>query len=127
MNHLELIAVLAVNQYLFFGAMTGKARRVSGLEAPAIQGAIRFERMYRVQMNTLEMLAAFLPLLFIAGRYQQPIVISLLGSVYLLGRFVYWRAYVTEPATRTLGFMLTLVPIVLLSIVAMFGIFRSLL
>ncbi len=59
MQYVELVAVLAVVQYLAFGALAGQARRVSGLKAPAVTGDVGFERMYRVQMNTLETLVAF--------------------------------------------------------------------
>jgi hypothetical protein len=39
--------------------------------------------------------------------------------VYLLGRFLYWRAYVSEPRTRGLGFMLSIFPIFGLAIAAL--------
>lgn len=126
MYYIELIAMLAVAQYLFFGAMTGKARRTSGLKAPAIIGSPVFERMYRVQMNTLEMIVAFLPSLFVAGQHQNPIWVAAIGCVYLVGRFIYWRAYISEPSSRSLGFMLTLVPIMVLAALAIFSVVTAL-
>ncbi|MEP1555038.1 MAG: MAPEG family protein [Paraglaciecola sp.] len=126
MPYLELIAMLAISQYLFFGAMTGKARRKSGLAAPAISGSVEFEKMYRVQMNTLEMLVAFLPALFVAGQHQNPEWVAAIGCVYLLGRFIYWRAYISNPSSRTLGFMLTLIPIVVLAALAIFSVVNAL-
>ena len=83
MYYIKLIALLAVSQYLFFGAMTGKARKASGLIASAIGGSAEFERMYRVQMNTLEMIIALLPALFLAGQHQNPVWVAVIGSVYL--------------------------------------------
>ena len=62
MQYIELVAIMAVLQFLSFGALTGRARRQSGLKAPAIIGHEGFERMYRVQMNTQELLIAFRPL-----------------------------------------------------------------
>lgn len=126
MYYLELIAMLAVTQYLFFGAMTGKARRKSGLLAPAMTGSPEFERMYRVQMNTLEMIVAFLPALFVAGQHQNPVWMAVIGCVYLVGRFIYWRAYISKPSSRTLGFMLTLFPIVVLAAIAIFSVVKAL-
>jgi hypothetical protein len=61
MPYIELVAILAVVQYLAFVALTGQARRESGLKAPTMTGHEGFERMHRVQMNTLETLVAFLP------------------------------------------------------------------
>ncbi|MEP0355992.1 MAPEG family protein [Paraglaciecola sp.] len=127
MHYIELIALFAVSQYLLFGAMTGNARRKSGLAAPAISGSVEFEKMYRVQMNTLEMLVAFLPALFVAGQHQNPVWMAAIGCVYLVGRFIYWRAYISNPSSRTQGFMLTLIPIVVLAALAIFSVVNALL
>ncbi len=127
MEFVELIAIFAVLQFFFFGAMTGRARRDSGLKAPAMVGHEGFERMYRVQMNTLETLVVFLPALFLAGKYWPALVVAGLGLIYVVGRFLYWRAYVSDPAQRGLGFMLSMVPTFLLVLLALLGILISLL
>lgn len=126
MPYVELIAVLATLQYLSFGALTGKERRRSGLKAPAITGDEGFERMYRVQMNTLELLIAFLPSLLLAAKYWPPLLVAGLGLVYLVGRFVYWRAYIRHPLSRGMGFMLSMCPTVLLAALALIGVILSL-
>ena len=125
MHFVELVAALAVLQFLSFGALTGNARRVSGLKAPAITGHPTFERMYRVQMNTLELLVAFMPALFLAAKYWSPALIAGLGAVYLVGRVLYWRAYVTDPAKRGLGFILSMLPTIILAILALIGVMLS--
>lgn len=122
MHFVELVAALAVSQYLFFVFMTGKARGESGLKAPAVTGDEGFERMYRVQMNSLEMLVAFLPALFLAASYWPAWLTSLMGLVYIIGRFIYWRAYVSQPSTRGLGFLLTVVSASVLLVLALLGI-----
>ncbi|NVK28242.1 MAG: MAPEG family protein [Flavobacteriia bacterium] len=122
MQYIHLVAIIAVLQFFFFGAMTGRARRNSGLKAPAITGHEGFERMYRVQMNTLETLVAFLPSLFIAAIYWSPVLVSSLGVVYIVGRFIYWRAYVSSPEKRGLGFMLSILPTFILIALAIVGI-----
>jgi glutathione S-transferase len=122
MQFVELVAVLAVAQYLVFGALTGQARRESGLKAPAIVGHEGFERMYRVQMNTLETLVAFLPSLFVAARYWPAYLVAGLGVIYLVGRLIYWRTYVNDPSKRSLGFMLSMIPTLSLSVLALVGI-----
>ena len=63
MHYVELVAIVAVIQLIAFGALTGRARARAGLKAPAVTGDEGFERMYRVQMNTLEVMIAFLPAL----------------------------------------------------------------
>ena len=122
MHYIELIAILAVIQFLVFGALTGRARRLSGLKAPAISGHEGFERMYRVQMNTLEVLVAFLPALLLSAKYWSPTAIAAVGFTYLIGRLVYWRAYVGDPSKRGLGFMLSIIPTILLSLSALVGV-----
>jgi glutathione S-transferase len=126
MPYVELVAILAVIQYLTFGALTGKARGESGLKAPAMTGHPGFERMYRVQMNTLETMAAFLPSLFLAARHWPEWVVAGLGVVYLIGRIIYWRAYVANPSTRAVGFMLSILPTGVLCGLAVVGILMQL-
>ncbi len=125
MQYVELVAILAVLQFLVFGFLTGGERRKSGLKAPAMTGDVGFERMYRVQMNTLELLIQFLPALFLAAKYWSPAWVAGLGTVYLLGRLIYWRAYVSNPSTRTLGFALSIFPILILCFLALAGILLS--
>lgn len=114
-------------QYLFFSALVGKARGQYGVKAPAVTGHEGFERIYRVQMNTLELLAMFLPALYLASQYAPVAWVAGLGALYLLGRLVYWRAYVNNPPGRRLGFMLSIFPTMFLLLLALVGIFRALL
>jgi uncharacterized MAPEG superfamily protein len=126
MQYVELVVITAVIQFLFFGVLTGKARVKYGVKAPVTTGEEGFERMYRVQMNTLEMLVIFIPVIFIASNYWSPLLTSGLGIIYIIGRFIYWRAYVTEPKNRGLGFMLSLIPSVILMVLSVVGIVISL-
>jgi glutathione S-transferase len=121
MQYVELVAVFAVVQYLAFGALTARARAKSGLKAPIMTGHAGFERMYRVQMNTLETLVAFLPALFLAARYWPAYLVAGLGVIYLIARLIYWRAYVRDPSKRALGFMLSIFPTVGLCLLALVG------
>lgn len=111
MNLVDLVAMLALLQYLVFGSLVGRARGQYGVKAPAVTGHDQFERVYRVQMNTLELLVAFLPALYAAARYWPAAWVAGVGGVYLVGRIVYWRAYVTAPASRGLGFLLSIGPV----------------
>ncbi|AUZ53810.1 MAPEG family protein [Stenotrophomonas acidaminiphila] len=121
MHYVELVALLAVAQYLFFGAMVGRARGRYGVKAPAVSGHEGFERAYRVQMNTLELLVALLPALFVAARFWPAAWVAGIGAVYLVGRFIYWRAYVSAPSSRGLGFVLSMLPVTLLVLMGLAG------
>lgn len=125
MNYVDLVAVLAVIQLIFFGVLVGRARTRYGVKAPAVSGHDMFERAYRVQMNTLELMVAFLPALFIAARYWPPSWVAIAGAVYLVGRLIYWRSYTAAPASRGLGFALSMMPILALLIGALAGILRG--
>ena len=113
MRYVELIALLALLQYFAFGLLVGGARG-DGVKAPAVSGHEMFERIYRVQMNTLELLVLLLPALYLAATLWSPLYAAICGAVYLLGRIIYWRAYVSEPGKRTLGFALCMGPILVL-------------
>lgn len=114
MPWIELVTLAALLEYFVFSMLVGKARVVHGVMAPAITGPAGFERAYRVQMNTLELLVLFLPVLWLAGRYWSAACIASIGVVFLLGRIVYARAYVRDPARRGMGFGLSMLPIVVL-------------
>jgi len=114
MMWIDLVAVLALLQLVFFCVLVGSARTKYGVHAPATTGHPQFERMYRVQMNTLELLVVMVPALYLSARYWSPTLIAVGGAVYLLGRMVYWRSYTKDPATRTLGFGLSIFPIMVM-------------
>jgi uncharacterized membrane protein YecN with MAPEG domain len=122
MNPIHLVGLLAVAQYLCFGFCVAMARGRYGVKAPATTGDERFERYYRVQMNTLELLAAFLPSLWIAAQYWNPLWMAAIGAVYLIGRLVYFRAYVRDPGSREIGFILSLGPIAVLLFAGLAGV-----
>ena len=116
MSAIDAVAMAAVVQYLFFGVLVARARARHGVKAPAVSGSEPFERIYRVQTNTLELLVALLPTLYAAGRYWPPLLVAGAGAVYLAGRLVYWRAYVGDPSRRSLGFLLSAGPVFALAV-----------
>jgi uncharacterized MAPEG superfamily protein len=118
---IELITVLALLQFLYFGILVGNARERHGVKAPATTGNEVFERYLRVQMNTLELLILFLPALWIATAYLAAYWLALLGVVYLIGRFIYLRAYVAEPSRRSVGFGVSALPILALLAIDLIG------
>lgn len=121
MDFVTIVAVLAVLQFIVFSVLVGTARGTYGVKAPAVQGHEMFDRAFRVQMNTLEQLVCFLPALLLANLHYSDGYIALLGAVYLVGRLLYRQAYIKDPSTRAVGFILSLVPTVLLLIAAFIG------
>lgn len=122
---IDLIALLALLQFLVFGALVGRARGRYGVKAPAITGHEMFERAYRVQMNTLELLIVFLPALYLSARYWAPLPAAIGGAVYLVGRVVYQQAYLRDPDRRSLGFLLSMLPCMVLLAGALIGAVRA--
>ena len=121
MAWVELVTCLALIQYLVFAALVAKARGQYGVKAPAVVGHEMFERFYRVQMNTLELLIVFVPSVWLAARYWSPALMAGIGAVYLLGRVIYLRSYTKDPASRGIGFLLSLGPTALLLLAGLVG------
>jgi len=121
MHAVGLVTALALLQYLVFAALVARARERYGVRGPAVTGHEMFERYYRVQMNTLELLVVLLPSLWLASQYWWPRGMAAVGCVYLVGRLVYVRAYLREPTSRNLGFMLSLIPTAVLLGAALAG------
>ena len=127
MPWIDLVTFLALVQYLVFGILVARARSQYGVRAPATTGNELFERHYRVQMNTLELLVVFVPALWMAARYWSPEAMAAIGAVYLVGRVLYQRSYTRAPAQRALGFMLSLGPVAVLLAAALAGAGRAML
>ena len=127
MEFVAIVAVFALVQYILFGSLVGKARGKFGVNGPAVTGHPVFERYFRVQMNTLELLVALLPGLWLFAHYVSPAWAAILGTVYLVGRFEYLRSYVADPAKRSLGFGLSMLPILALLLGALIGAVSALL
>lgn len=126
MAWVQLVTLLAVIQYFGFSGLVAQARGRYGVKAPAITGHEMFERYYRVQMNTLEVLPLFLSSLWLAAQYWSPKWVAALGAVYLVGRMVYLLGYVADPAKRSTGYGISVVPTLILFAGALWGVVKSL-
>jgi glutathione S-transferase len=126
MAYVDIVTALAVLQFIVFGFKVGGARGRYGVKAPAIIGNEIFERHFRVQMNTLEQLIAFLPGIYMFAHYFSPKVAAALGVVYLIGRELYALTYVKDPANRSVGFGMTFLPVVILVLGGLIGALRAL-
>jgi len=121
MNWIDLVTGLALLQFVVFALQVGKARGTYGVKAPATTGNEIFERYYRVQMNTLELLVVFVPSLWMAAKYWSPGWLAALGFVYLVGRILYFKSYIKDPSSRSIGFGLSFIPTTILLLAAIIG------
>lgn len=110
---INLVLGLVLAQYIYFGVMVGQARGKYGVAAPATTGNEIFERYFRVHMNTLELLIALVPSMYAFALYYPSQYAAILGAVFFVGRLVFFRSYVKDPKTRSLGFSLSILPIVI--------------
>ena len=111
MELVVVILVVALLQYITFAMLVGRARGKFGVKAPAVTGDATFERYFRVQQNTIELLVAFVPAIWLFGQYVSTLWAAILGVVYLVGRVVYLKSYVADPEKRGAGFGLSALPI----------------
>jgi uncharacterized membrane protein YecN with MAPEG domain len=126
MPYVDIVTALAIIQFIFFGFQVGRARGRYGIKAPSITGNEVFERHFRVQQNTLEVLILVIPALYLFSRYYNPLWAAALGVVYLVGRTLYAISYVKDPAKRGPGYGLTVLPILILVLGFGFGAVRQL-
>lgn len=126
MDYVALVILLAVMQYFFFVMMVGKARGEYSISAPATTGHDMFERIYRVQQNTLEQLIIFLPSIYLFAHYIHALAAAGIGVFFLLGRMIYYKSYIADPATRGTGMMIGFIAYVILMIGALIGIILKL-
>lgn len=122
MDLVAAMILLAVLEFIGFSMLVGHARGRFRVEAPAVSGHPQFERYFRVQQNTLELLVPLVPAAWFFGVYlSAPWAAGLVG-VYVLGRAWYAISYIRDPQRRGAGFMLSFLPLGVLTLGALVGI-----
>jgi glutathione S-transferase len=99
-----LVTCLAIAFYFFTSIQVSKARAKFGIKVPATSGNPDFERVFRVQMNTLEWMPIFLPALWLFAIYINDALAAALGLVWIAGRVLYLTGYSRAASKRGLGF-----------------------
>ena len=99
-----LVTLAAVLFYFFTSTRVARARVACGVKLSAISGNPDFERVFRVQMNTLEWLPIFLPSLWLFAIYISDPFAAVLGLVWIAGRFLYMTGYSQAANKRGRGF-----------------------
>ena len=121
-NYTAIVTLLAVGFYFFTGLAVAKARAKFGIKAPATTGHPDFERVFRVQMNTLEWMPIFLPSLWLFAVYLNDIAAAAIGVLWILGRILYFRGYTAAAEKRGRGFGIQAVAASILLVGAFAGI-----
>jgi len=105
MHHFTaLVTCLAILFYFFTSIQVSKARTAFGIKVPTTSGHADFERVFRVQMNTLEWMPIFLPSLWLFAIYISDPIAAAIGVVWIAGRILYMIGYSQAAAKRGRGF-----------------------
>jgi glutathione S-transferase len=99
-----VVTLLASLFYFYTGLRVGRARCKFGIQAPATSGNPEFERMVRVQTNTLEWMPIFLPSLWLFAIFVNDVGAAAIGIVWIVGRAVYMVGYTAAAEKRHVGF-----------------------
>ena len=127
MDLVVLVIALALAQFIVFAVLVGRARGKYGVNAPAVTGHEVFERYFRVQQNTLELLVVFVPAIWLFAQNVSTAWAAGLGALYLVGRVLYLTSYVKNPAKRGPGFGMSMLPIMFMVIGVIFASVQKLL
>jgi glutathione S-transferase len=99
-----LVTCLAILTYFLTSIRVSRARVQFGVKVPATSGNPDFERVFRVQMNTLEWMPIFLPSLWLFAIYISDPIAAALGLVWIVGRLLYMTGYAQAADKRGRGF-----------------------
>ncbi|HIK31638.1 MAG TPA: MAPEG family protein [Oscillatoriales cyanobacterium M59_W2019_021] len=100
----SLITIFALIVYFVVTINVGRARMKYKVQPPAMTGDPNFERVVRVQQNTLEQLILFLPALWLFSSFVSPVWGAGIGAVWIVGRILFAWGYYQAAEKRTLGF-----------------------
>lgn len=107
-NHLPaVVVVLTVLLLIFVTWLVGRARGRYGIKAPATTGNEDFERVFRLQMNTVESTVLFLPALWLGSSYGSPLYAGIAGLVWVAARFWYALAYAQAANKRGAAYVVS--------------------
>ena len=116
-----LISVAALALYQGTALAVGRARFQHKVMPPATSGPPEFERVLRVQQNTLEQLVFFLPAFWLASLISQASAAAVLGILWVEGRLAYAVGYIQAPEKRGPGFGISFISSVALLVMALVG------
>ena len=114
MAWVSAIVLLALLHYIVVGSLVGAARGRYQIAAPATTGHPVFERWFRIHQNSLELLIAFVPAVWLFGWWVSQAWATGIGLVYVAARVLYTVQYLKDPRSRRIGAMLSFTAIYVL-------------
>ncbi|HEY9609152.1 MAPEG family protein [Allocoleopsis sp.] len=121
----SFITTFTLILYFVLTANVGRARAKYKVPVPNTSGDPDFERVFRVQQNTLEQLILFLPSLWLFSLFVSPIWGAGLGALWIIGRILYAWGYYQSAEKRVLGFGINSLSILALLLGSLVGIIRT--
>jgi len=122
-----LTTIAALLTYFVITINVGRARTKYNVQPPQTSGNPDFERVLRVQQNTVEQIILFLPALWICALFTSPKLAAGLGGLWILGRIVFAWGYYQAAEKRGPGFALTMLGNMSLLIGSIYGVITTLL
>ena len=122
-----IVTILSILLVFYTGARVASMRGKHNIQAPATSGHPEFERAFRIHYNTLESIAAFIALLWLATIYFHtlPWLPALVGLIWVIGRLLYMTGYMNDPSKRGTGFGIAMLSQLALLIIAVIGIVQT--
>jgi uncharacterized membrane protein YecN with MAPEG domain len=120
----SFVTVLTLILFFIITANVGRARLKYKVPVPQTSGEPDFERVFRVQQNTLEQLILFLPSLWLFSLFVNAIWGAGIGAVWLVGRILYAWGYYQAAEKRGIGFGINVLSTLVLLIGSLVGIIR---
>ncbi|MEM1171395.1 MAG: MAPEG family protein [Cyanobacteria bacterium P01_H01_bin.35] len=118
----SLVTVATLLMYFVVTINVGRARVKYKIMPPQMTGDENFERVVRVQQNTLEQLILFLPCLWLFSLFVNPLWGAGTGATWVFGRILFAWGYYQAAEKRTLGFAISSLTTLVLLIGALVGI-----
>jgi glutathione S-transferase len=115
-----IVTIAALLLYTYMGIAVGQARDKHKIPAPAMTGNPEFERVVRVQMNTLEWLPTFIAALWMCALFWDPRIVAVGGVIWIAARVIYMRSY-SRGENRSLGFSIQGLTVLALMLGALVG------
>ncbi|MCC5637524.1 MAPEG family protein [Nostoc sp. CHAB 5844] len=122
----SFITALTLLLYSVITINVGRARTKYKVAPPQMTGDPNFERVLRVQQNTLEQVILFLPGLWLFSFYVNSLWGAIIGGIWLVGRIVYAWGYYQAAEKRMIGFGISIISGSVLLLGSLIGIILTL-
>ncbi len=116
-----IVTSLGLLVYIWVTLKVGGARAKFGVKAPTVDGPPDFQRVFRVQQNTVEQIVLFIPALWLFAAAWGDVWAAGIGIFWPVGRIIYAVSYYQAAEKRGAGFGLTFMPSAILVLGGLIG------